>query len=299
LTFVFPCCEDRGVAELMVQAEAPNGNPAWRRRICVFCSAAIVLVSATILGVVVWKSQNADDSETMKKPMSCGSAALCGVLALESGLGTGLYHHAEPSVHGLWPETPPYGSSRCIHPKSKVAPSSLPSCYRNQEAAKDPEHEKEFVDHEWTKHGSCAGTSNGKNYFQQICNMSEEPLKVIAAGLKKSHDLHALVSELENSNFSVHEIDPEFGQIMLSACAVADTNGNYVWKLVAEANFNESCSSGGPTPSPPAPPTPGASCQAGLRGPTCQTDADCKNVAGCVRCAHSGYCTDQPISVVV
>mmetsp|Transcript_65538 Transcript_65538/g.156662 ORF Transcript_65538/g.156662 Transcript_65538/m.156662 type:complete len:284 (+) Transcript_65538:79-930(+) len=283
----------------MVQAAVPNGNPAWRRRMCVFCSAAIGLVSAAILGVVVWQSQNVDDDETMKKPMSCGSAALCGVLALETGLGSGLYHHAEPSVHGLWPETPPYGTSRCIRPKSKVAPSSLPSCYRNQEAAKDPEHEKEFVDHEWTKHGSCAGTINGKNFFQQICNMSEEPLKVMAAGLQKSHDIHALVSELEKANFSVHEIDSEYGQILLSACGVADASGNYVWKLAAEANFNESCSSGGPTPSPPAPPTPGASCQAGLHGPACQTDADCKNVAGCVRCAHSGYCTDQPVSVVV
>ena len=33
--------------------------------------------------------------------------------------------------------------------------------------------------------------------------------------------------------------------------------------------------------------------------PPAYQDADCKNVAGCVRCAHSGYCTDQPISVVV
>ena len=30
-------------------------------------------------------------------------------------------------------------------------------------------------------------------------------------------------------------------------------------------------------------------------GPPCSSDADCKGVPDCVRCAHSGYCTDQPL----
>jgi hypothetical protein len=36
--------------------------------------------------------------------MDCGNAPLCGVLALETGLGSGAYAHDTPAVHGLWPE---------------------------------------------------------------------------------------------------------------------------------------------------------------------------------------------------
>ena len=49
--------------------------------------------------------------------MVCGEGvALCGVLTLESGLGRGVYHHRNASVHGLWPQVPPYGSSQCMTP---------------------------------------------------------------------------------------------------------------------------------------------------------------------------------------
>lgn len=29
-------------------------------------------------------------------------------------------------------------------------------------------------------------------------------------------------------------------------------------------------------------------------GPPCKTDADCARVPGCLRCAHSGYCSVEP-----
>ena len=44
--------------------------------------------------------------------MVCGDGvALCGVLTLQTGLGEGVYSHPTPSVHGLWPEVAPYGTS--------------------------------------------------------------------------------------------------------------------------------------------------------------------------------------------
>ena len=62
--------------------------------------------------------------------MDCGSAALCGVLVLESGYGSGNYAHDKPSVHGLWPETSDFGSSECIEPSSSSdEPSEIYDCY--------------------------------------------------------------------------------------------------------------------------------------------------------------------------
>mmetsp|Transcript_136753 Transcript_136753/g.265984 ORF Transcript_136753/g.265984 Transcript_136753/m.265984 type:complete len:301 (-) Transcript_136753:302-1204(-) len=36
-------------------------------------------------------------------------------------------------------------------------------------------------------------------------------------------------------------------------------------------------------------------CIHGKRGPRCSSNSDCVNQAGCVRCAHNGYCTDIPL----
>ena len=70
--------------------------------------------------------------------MDCGSVSLCGVMTLETGKGPGTHrpafrrHHQQPhnlarprpgkynhpttSVHGIWPETGAYGTSKCIPP---------------------------------------------------------------------------------------------------------------------------------------------------------------------------------------
>lgn len=60
------------------------------------------------------------------------------------------------------------------------------------------------------------------------------------------------------------------------------------------------CGGGGPEPGP-APPgakcTGGAKCCPGVKGPQCAADADCEGQSGCLRCAHSGHCTDEPLTV--
>ena len=63
--------------------------------------------------------------------MDCGEGVpLCGVLTLETGYGGGYYHHAHPSVHGLWPQVGEYGSSACIPPRvSAASPTRLYPCY--------------------------------------------------------------------------------------------------------------------------------------------------------------------------
>jgi hypothetical protein len=44
-----------------------------------------------------------------------------------------------------------------------------------------------------------------------------------------------------------------------------------------------------PHPGPPA-----TQCAADKHGPPCVTDADCTSKPNCVRCAHSGFCTEVP-----
>merc|ERR1712159_251697 len=79
--------------------------------------------------------------------MDCGSAPLCGVLVLESGHGTGKYAHSNPVVHGVWPETGSYGSSKCIKLQDSSSPTKLAAFY----------DDLSFETHEWQEHGVCAG----------------------------------------------------------------------------------------------------------------------------------------------
>ena len=65
--------------------------------------------------------------------MDCGSAPLCGVVTLETGLGGGAYKHDFVAVHGLWPETGKYGSSQCIKPSSSSSdPSRVYECFNHK-----------------------------------------------------------------------------------------------------------------------------------------------------------------------
>jgi len=55
----------------------------------------------------------------------------------------------------------------------------------------------------------------------------------------------------------------------------------------------------GPGPGPPSPVPPGCGttkCCAGIKGPPCTTDTECAQFSDCLRCAHSGHCTDVPLT---
>ena len=169
--------------------------------------------------------------------MTCGSGvALCGVLTLETGLGSGTYSHPSPVVHGLWPETGSYGTSECLAPKNAATPTTLYSCY-------DQEGESSssclsFEQHEWSAHGLCSGCASAADYFTQICSISSAPLKVMAsAGGSLTNQANALTK----AGYEVFSVDSSNSQVQLSACAAPTTSGGASWKLAAVANFPSTC----------------------------------------------------------
>jgi len=217
--------------------------------------------------------------------MECGNGvALCGVLVLESGYGDGHYSHGSPVLHGLWPQVSPYGSSECIAAQDSSDLTKVLECY----------DDLGFQQHEWGKHGVCAGVVDAADFFGQICALSSAPLKVMAPIKAQGGDLSAMVTAVTNAGYPVYQVDEGEDQIYLSACASSDGR----WKIGAVKDFPTLCP-GGDGPAPPAPPAPspsGGQCNSGEHGPRCSGDTDCSGASNCVRCAHSGYCTDVPLS---
>eukprot|EP00927_Polykrikos_kofoidii_P024421 TRINITY_DN22211_c0_g1_i1.p1 TRINITY_DN22211_c0_g1~~TRINITY_DN22211_c0_g1_i1.p1 ORF type:complete len:378 (-),score=32.71 TRINITY_DN22211_c0_g1_i1:121-1173(-) len=227
-----------------------------------------------------------------RRYMNCGrGVSLCGVLTLETGHGSGPYHHWKPVVHGLWPQVPPYGNSRCVAPISNAGVSRLCPCY----ATGDSSYARElgFERHEWTSHGVCAGVASPDDFFAQICALAAGPLQVIQAALQRNMDVYATAGYLQSAGYCVWHTASQ-SQIELSACARPDGR----WVLADSASFEQVCGTG--TPSSPRRRRGGgvsAMCIHGRRGPPCSSDYDCSGKSGCARCAHSGYCTDIPYSV--
>jgi len=224
------------------------------------------------------------------KSIDCGSANLCGVLTVETGQGSGYYHHATPAVHGLWPETGSYGTSKCVPPKNSANPTSIYSCYKDESGGES--HQLDFETHEWTKHGICSGVKDATDFFDQICSLSEGPLKVMTAARAAGLDLVDTADQLQRSGYCVFSTMNQF-QVSLSACAGPDGK----WKLADVNDFSHVCGGSGPSPVPAPTPTPTPStgkCVKSQHGPPCTSDQDCAGLENCVRCAHSGFCTDVP-----
>lgn len=151
--------------------------------------------------------------------------------------GHGVYEHRDPTVHGLWPETGNYGNSPCVKPKDNRGPehfkrmASTASCFPDKWLAK----------HEWKAHGKCAGTKNALEYFQQICDLAEDALRLMKQVLasKKVHHVNGLagmVSELKHAGMHVWYADTRESQLFLSVCAGKDGE----WQLApAASNYDE------------------------------------------------------------
>jgi len=235
--------------------------------------------------------------------MDCGSGVpLCGTLTLQSGLGDGVYHSKRAGVHGLWPETGNYGTSKCIAPKDSTPPSKIYDCYGTGEGG----HEKIlwFETHEWTKHGSCAGVKDADDFFGQVCALAQRPVQQLEKEKEAGTEFDSMVEALNTSGYPVWSVDKVHDQVLLSACA--DNNGRWVLSSVSEmpAKCGGKSPSPGPSPPSPSPPTPAppgpappaqGSCSPGKKGPPCSSNDDCSHSGGCIRCAHSGYCTDVPL----
>ena len=247
--------------------------------------------SAAMHALTLAMLANHDNVDTRSATyMECGSAPLCGVLVLQTGLGPGTYHHSNPLVHGLWPETGQYGTSQCIRPSESTAdPTITYPCY----AQPDEPDPVGFETHEWEKHGECAGVKSAADYFDQVCSLSSIPIQIMTATRKAgTTDLASYGAALEAAGFPVFELDQENSQVYLSACAGSDG----LWILANLSDFSTKCPGSGPGPGPS--PTPPAQCLPNTHGPPCTTDDEC-HYPGCVRCANSGFCTNVPKEMIL
>jgi len=250
--------------------------------------------------------------------MDCRTAPLCGVLTLETGLGGGKYQHDQPVVHGLWPQVDSYGSSSCTAPLSVAKPAALAACYAP--TAPSAEAALGFERYEWGKHGVCAGTVDAADYLDQLCSLAAAPLTEMSRARRAGLGLDESAASLRQAGFALWAVDARHSQLELSACAGTDGR----WKLAGVGEFDSACGSltegrpplplpptrqgaetGPVAPTAPPPARAGgradeggatvAACLPRERGPPCSGASECLAAPGCVRCARSGYCTDQQL----
>lgn len=100
------------------------------------------------------------------------------------------------------------------------------------------------------------------------------------------------------AGYPVWEVDSEHAEVQLSACAKPSGE----WVLARQRDFEKTC--GAPSLEEQEAELVGEemdlihllesrTCVPGERGPPCSADADCGSKPNCVRCARSGFCTDQ------
>ena len=168
--------------------------------------------------------------------MVCGTGvALCGVLTLQTGLGEGVYSHPTPSVHGLWPEVAPYGTSECAKPTISTAdPRRVVQCYGA--TGEGTAHIIEFETHEWEKHGECAGVRDARAYLTTICGLAEQPLQAMTAARKAGGGLDSARRAVMGLGLEIFAVDEQHSQLLLSACSDGDT-----WTLSPVEKFPEAC----------------------------------------------------------
>lgn len=208
-------------------------------RIC-FAAAIVFMTVATV----------------QSRDMVCGEGvAACGVLALMTGLGSGVqnvsggavYGHPFPVVHGLWPQTPPYGNSECLAPGNATPPTTVCPCYTCAKGDTNCSSTKghsplEFEVHEFGKHGICAGIANAEDFFGQVCALSAQPLDVLkrerAAGTRALSDFTKAL-EAEANHTEVFYSNEHTMEVYLSACRNQATGK---WVLAPSGDFAKWCS---------------------------------------------------------
>jgi ribonuclease I len=188
--------------------------------------------------------------------MDCGARVQqCGVLSIDTGLGffggingsscanssapTGCtdqtnppYRQPRAKVHGLWFETPPYGSSACLHSADwdtacqnqswvfapdeycaeQECDDGLPACYSvkalpacydgyqgNFSGGARGQLERRymlwFVNHEWRKHGTC-GRQVASTFFGQVCAAAANLTSAIDAYRREGLDNYTDISTI-------------------------------------------------------------------------------------------------------
>jgi len=174
------------------------------------------------------------------KKMDCGESPLCGVLALESGLGSGHYGGGEPGVHGLWPEVDPYGNSKSVKPKdttfdwnsnwkTDICPFLNEENNCSQYAGTGPGEDGAFCFpyHEWSKHGQDAGgTGPASVYFETMCELSQPIVDMLMVYKGNWDNMKSAVSQSEWSKY-LWNVDEENKQFMFKVCS----DGDGIWRF--------------------------------------------------------------------
>lgn len=201
-------------------------------------------VSVALCSVVALSARLSHEGDTRSHnltatgmTMDCGSASLCGVLTLQSGLGQGVYQHNGPCVHGLWPQVAPYGNSNCVAPTGGTADpvSPVSECYANTGGVEADQ--LKFEVHEWDKHGQCAGMKDSADFLTQVCGLASKPLAAMAS----QQNLLDMAAAVEKLGYEVFNVDSANDQLEISACQVGQTGQ---WVLVPSAQFSVKCGSG-------------------------------------------------------
>ena len=91
-------------------------------------------------------------------------------------------------VHGLWPQIGKYGTSKCVRPGDTNEKLRV--------------REKINQNHEWKKHGRCAGVDNAADYFEQVCSMAVHPLNVMKQALADDKDLQGNLAQYRCESFA-------------------------------------------------------------------------------------------------
>ncbi|KAJ3310455.1 hypothetical protein HDV04_005035 [Boothiomyces sp. JEL0838] len=130
-------------------------------------------------------------------------------------------NHAQPAVHGLWPEDGNYGNSQCASPDLPTV-----SCYNDYS----------FQLHEWQAHGVCAA-NDPTTFFDAVCQLSAAPLKLMAQLKAKGQSLATMANGLVKAGYPVYNRNAGNDQLELSVCAGSDG----VWRLASTSKFDSLC----------------------------------------------------------
>jgi ribonuclease T2 len=217
------------------------------------------------------------------------------------------------TLHGLWPSRSgpnDSGSYPCQctdvpFDPTGVAPflADMQKYWPSLKGAND-----EFWAHEWTKHGTCAAFADETAFFKETLALRSKysfftALTVAGMSPGNTYSATQLQTAIKNHNGA----DPLLGCVRgtnnlaeVSFCISKATNTATECTASVEKQGGETTSCNlsepiawikageGPTPAP------GTQCIPNTHGPACTTNANCTKFKGCIRCAHSGFCTDEP-----
>ncbi len=242
-----------------------------------------------------------------------GNTSFDNLLLVEQWPGTIGVKSPGFTMHGLWPSRT--GANVANYPcqctnesfdVSLVASIMTPlNTYWPSAEGDNPT----FWAHEYTKHGTCAEALPTLNselaFFSGALSLRQNQNSIgllakvgITPSSTSTYEVAAVSAAFPhatilkcNSNNMLQEVATCFSKSLVAIDCEADTYGG------------TSCADGirippvGSVPAPsaaPAPSTPGTQCVPDKHGPPCSSDGDCAGIPHCVRCAKSGFCTEQP-----